>query len=151
MIHVERVMTVPVPLAEVVAYLCDFAHAVDWDPGTVECTRAEGEEGRPVESGARWHNVSEFRGRRTELTYRLDRFEPDRLVFQGHNKTASTTDDLSFSPAEDGGTTRVAYHATIGFKGVAALASPFLRKEFEKLGDEITRTLPDAVVRHARG
>lgn len=60
MVHVERQVTVRRPLAEVVRYLADFSHAVDWDPGTQECDRIDS--GPPVE-GAQWHNVSEFRGR----------------------------------------------------------------------------------------
>lgn len=140
MIHVERTMTVSRPLPEVVAYLSDFTHTQDWDPGTVSCERTgEG----PVEAGATWHNVSEFRGRRTELTYRLTTFEENRLVFTGENKTVEAADDLTFSTT--GVETLITYRARIRFKGAAALAGPFLRREFERLGDEITRTLPKAV------
>ncbi|EFG65226.1 SRPBCC family protein [Streptomyces sp. SPB074] len=140
MIHVTRTLAVPHPLEKVMAYLADFAHAVDWDPGTVSCERlGEG----AIGEGSRWHNVSEFRGRRTELTYRLDTYTPDRLVFSGVNKTAETSDGLTFAPGA--GSTHITYRATIRFKGLATLASPFLRREFERLGDEITTTMPRAV------
>ncbi len=39
MVDVSRTFTVRRPLDEVVAYLRDFANAVDWDPGTQKCER----------------------------------------------------------------------------------------------------------------
>ncbi|MFW3461219.1 SRPBCC family protein [Streptomyces microflavus] len=147
MVDVRRSFTVPCPLDRVVEYLADFSRAKEWDPGTRECNPADGPAGATVTRGARWHNVSEFRGRRTELMYRLDVKEPDRLVFVGTNKTAVSTDDLTFR-AEGEGATRITYHAHIRFKGIARLADPFLRREFERLGDEITRTMPRAVLAH---
>ncbi|MFD6027926.1 SRPBCC family protein [Streptomyces griseoluteus] len=141
MVHVQRSFTVPRPLPAVNAYLADFANAVDWDPGTRECDRTNGA-GTPAE-GATWHNVSEFRGRSTELEYRLDHRSEDRLTFTGTNKTATSTDDITLRPTPDG--TEITYDATIRFHGLARLADPFLRSEFERLGDEITRTMPKAI------
>lgn len=147
MVDVRRSFTVARPLDQVVAYLADFSRAKEWDPGTRECDRADLPADAPVRAGATWHNVSEFRGRRTELTYRLDVKERDRLVFVGTNKTAVSTDDLTFR-AEGEDSTRITYHAHIRFKGVARLADPFLRGEFERLGDEITQTMPRAILGH---
>jgi carbon monoxide dehydrogenase subunit G len=142
MIRVTRTLAVPYPPRKVVAYLADFAHAVDWDPGTVSCERlGEG----PLAEGSRWHNVTDFRGRRSELTYRLDTYAPGRLVFSGVSRTAETTDDLTFT--EGAGSTLITYQAKIRFKGLRSLASPVLKREFERLGDEITVTMPKAVAR----
>lgn len=144
MIEVERTLTLHHPLPEVVAYLADFAHTEEWDPGTVSCRPVR--DGVPVGKGSEWENVSEFRGRRTELRYRLVRLEDNRLTFVGRNKTATSTDDMTFEE-RDGGTL-LTYRARIEFHGAARLASPFLRKEFERLGDEVVRRMPDAVDRH---
>ncbi|MEU0786802.1 SRPBCC family protein [Streptomyces sp. NPDC006173] len=144
MIEVERTLTLHHPLPDVVAYLADFAHTEEWDPGTVSCRPAR--PGAPVTKGSEWQNVSEFRGRRTELLYRLVRCEDRRLTFVGRNRTATSTDDMTFRE-EDGGT-RLTYRARIEFRGVAKLASPFLRKEFERLGDEVVRRMPEAVAGH---
>lgn len=128
---VERTFTVTKPVDVVVAYLRDFGRAQAWDPGTKTCTRNDS---GPIEVGASWHNVSEFRGRETELTYRLDRAESDHLTFVGENKTAHSVDDMSF--VADGANTTITYRATITFKGFAKFADPFLRSTFEKLGDQ---------------
>jgi hypothetical protein len=139
MVHVVRFITVDRPLCDVVAYLADFSNAVDWDPGTRECVRADH---GPVYEGAHWLNVSEFWGHRTKLAYRLARMEDHRLTFVGSNDTATSTDDLTFE--DQGGVTHLVYDATIRFNGLAKLAGPLLRREFERLGDVLARSLPAA-------
>ena len=141
MVDVSRSITVPTALPKVVSYLKDFANAESWDPGTVSCTQTTG---GPVEVGTEWRNVSEFRGRETTLTYRLDAVADDRLVFVGKNKTATSTDTLSFT-APDGGGTTITYHAHVVFHGLAKLADPFMKKEFDRLGDELVGTMTTAL------
>ncbi|KFU82121.1 Polyketide cyclase / dehydrase and lipid transport [Amycolatopsis lurida] len=136
MIRVERSLTVATPAPLVAEYLADFAHAVEWDPGTVSCVRVDDGE---IDVGTRWRNVSEFRGKRTELTYRLTRLDPGRITLVGQNRTATSTDDFTLhsGPAA----TTVRYRATIVLHGLAKLASPFLKREFERLGDEVAPEL----------
>lgn len=141
MVDVSRTFTVHAALPTVVNYLKDFANAEAWDPGTVSCTQiTDG----PVGVGTEWRNVSEFRGRETTLTYRLERIADDQLVFVGRNKTATSTDTLSFT-AVDGDSTSITYHANVVFHGVAKLADPFMKKEFDRLGDELIGTMTTAV------
>jgi carbon monoxide dehydrogenase subunit G len=141
MVHVQRTFTVTPSVEAVVDYLKDFAHAEAWDPGTVSCTR-EGGDG-PVAVGTTWHNVSKVRGKETELTYRLERLEGARLTFVGENKTATSTDDITFRATDAG--TEITYDSDIVFHGLAKLADPLMHGEFEKLGDEtvdqLTRVL----------
>ncbi|MER8236734.1 SRPBCC family protein [Streptomyces sp. NPDC094049] len=139
MIRVERTFVVRRPLPELVAYLEDFAHTEEWDPGTVRCARLDG---GPVAPGARWHNTSRFRDRTTELEYRLTVREPARLVFVGENRTVTAVDDLRF--VDEGTDTRLTYRASLAFKGLARLAAPFLRAEFERLADGVSARLPAA-------
>src|ERR1700754_435726 len=101
MVDVSRTLTVRAARPDVVNYLKDFANAESWDPGTVSCTQVTD---GPVGVGTEWRNVSEFRGRETTLTYRLERLADDELVFVGRNKTATSTDTLSFTTLDSGGT-----------------------------------------------
>lgn len=132
MVQVERSFTVDRSPADVFAFLADFSNAEQWDPGTVTCERLDS---GPLVVGSRFHNVSEFRSRRTELEYRIVRTEPTtRLTFEGVNKTVTSTDDMRFEPTGAG--TRITYQATLRFNGLAKLAEPFLKRGFEKLADE---------------
>ncbi|CAN5513407.1 SRPBCC family protein [soil metagenome] len=132
MLTVERTFTVQAPIENVFDYLADFTNTNDWDPGTVRTTRLDN---GPLQVGAKFHNVSKFRGRETELDYELTVFDPrTHLTFQGTNKTVTSTDDLSFRP--DGSGTQIHYAAHFDFHGVAKLAQPFLSSTFETLADD---------------
>ena len=115
----------------------DFTHTEQWDPGTVSTTRTDD---GPLREGTTFHNVSEFRGRRTELDYRIEVLERDaRLVFAGRNRTVEATDDMTFTAR--GEATLITYRATFHFKGIARLAEPFLRGGFDSLADETVAQL----------
>jgi carbon monoxide dehydrogenase subunit G len=130
-ITVQRTFTVVSPIERVFDYLADFTHTEQWDPGTVSCRRLDD---GPLGVGARFHNVSRFRGRQTELEYRIVTYEPaSHVVFEGRNKSVVSTDDLSFEPAADG--TQMTYRARFEFQGLARLAEPFLRKSIDELAE----------------
>ncbi len=147
MAKIRRSFTVGKPPGEVVDYLRDFSHAEDWDPGTLTCTRLDP---GPVREGSTWHNVSQFLGRRAELTYRLERSLPDRLTFVGDNRSATSIDDLTFEPSSapagatadpvtgTGAGTRITYRAQIRLRGAARLADPLVRLALERRAGEVT-------------
>ena len=145
MITVEREVVVERPLALVFAYLADFTHTERWDPGTVTTVRTDGD--GPLVVGSTFRNTFQFRGRRTELDYRLGRLDPDEhLTFTGVNSTVEATDDLAFRAepgdgnADDGGDptdrTVITYRAHFRFRGAYRLAEPFVRKGFEPIADD---------------
>ncbi len=137
MITVERTVDVDRPVAAVFAYLADFTHTEQWDPGTVSTTRTDH---GALGVGARFHNVSEFHGRRTELDYQVVRFDQDEhLTFTGDNRTVTATDDLTFRATESG--TRITYRAHFTFKRWARLAEPLLRRGFASIADETAEQL----------
>lgn len=140
MVSVERTFVVNKPVDQVVGYLRDFGHAEAWDPGTKTCTQTST---GPVEVGTTWHNVSEFAGREVELTYTLSRAESHRLTFTGENKSATSTDDMTFAAADGG--TQVTYNADIEFHGLAKLADPFMKPAFSRLGDETEKQMTDVI------
>lgn len=137
MVEAQRTFVVGKPLKTVVAYLRDFANATEWDPGSKECDQiSDG----PVAVGTQWRNVSSFFGMETELTYQLTRDEPNHLVFEGSNKTASSVDDLSFVAVDDN-STELTYKAHIDFNGVAKLADPVVGLGFPGLADKTVKQL----------
>lgn len=126
------------PPSAVYAYLSDFTTSEQWDPGTLETTLVEGDGG----VGSRYLNRSVFRGRQTELTYVTVDLQPDRLVvMRGENKTVIAQDTMSISPGADGRGSVLVYEADFTFKGLAKLATPFLRGQLTALGDEAEQAL----------
>ena len=137
MVHVTRTFTVDRPAAAVVAYLADFGHAEQWDPGTVSCVRTND---GPVEVGATWRNTQKVLGMTSELDYRLERLDADRVVFGGHNDKGSvdSTDDITVRPdPADPDRSEITYEATIAFHGAAKMGAPLMQLQFEKLGNEV--------------
>ncbi|GAB7109845.1 hypothetical protein JCM4814A_81600 [Streptomyces phaeofaciens JCM 4814] len=81
-----------------------------------------------MRQGTVWRNTSRFRGRTSDLLYRLASREPDRLLFIGDNKTVTATDDLTFQARSATTTllTVVDVHApgAVTASDVAALHAP---------------------------
>jgi uncharacterized protein YndB with AHSA1/START domain len=138
-----RSVTVDRPVERVFDYLSDFTTTTEWDPGTVRTTRVVGQGG----VGTRYHNVSRFMGRETELTYVVEELSPARRFrLRGENGTVVAHDTMTFAPTQTGGTT-VTYRAEFELKGLARLAAPFLAPAFERLGDEAEDGLRSALER----
>ena len=147
---IERSVTVAQPVDRVFAYLSDFTNTTEWDPGTVRTERVAGDSGL----GTRYHNVSKFLGRETELDYLVVEHAPgERFALRGENATVVAQDTMTFVRTMTGdgegaseGTT-VTYRADFEFKGVAKLVAPLLAPAFKKLGDEAEQGMRDALSR----
>jgi carbon monoxide dehydrogenase subunit G len=141
MVSVSRTFPVDKPAPEVLAYLADFAHAEQWDPGTESCVRTGA--GGPVAVGATWHNVSKIAGVTTELDYTLQELTSDRIVLVGRNDTATSTDTITVTPTAAG--SEVTYDANVELKGAAKLGAPAVKLVFEHLGNETEQGIQQAV------
>ena len=139
--QIVRSLTVNRSAEEVFAYLSDFTTTEEWDPGTVRTTRESGDGG----IGTRYHNVSKFLGRETELTYVVEEAEAPRLLrLRGENKTVVAHDTMTLRPTASGGT-ELTYRAEFEFKGVARFVAPLAAPAFKKLGDEAEQGLLEAL------
>jgi len=142
MTTIERTVTVDRPLSKVYDYLSDFSTTNEWDPGTVETVRVSGDGG----VGTAYRNTSQFGGRKTELTYVVEKLEPQRVfALRGENKTVVAHDTMTFRETPAG--TEVNYVAEFEFKGPAKLVAPLLGPAFKKLGDEAEKGMREALER----
>jgi len=138
--EISRTLQVPRPPEEVFAYLQDFTTTEEWDPGTVRTTRLDGDGG----VGTRYHNVSRFLGRETELEYVVEEADsPARLRLRGENKTVVSEDTMTITPTAGGA--ELTYRAEFTFKGAAKLVAPLLAPAFKRLGDEAEKGLREAL------
>ena len=139
--NIVRTLTVPRSPQEVFDYLRDFTTTNEWDPGTVRTTREEGSGG----VGTRYHNVSRFLGRETELTYVVEEDSPPHtLRLRGENKTVVAHDTMTLKPTATGGT-ELTYRAEFAFKGLARWLAPLAAPAFRKLGDDAEEGLRKAL------
>ena len=99
--EIVRTLVLSRPPEQVFRYLQDFTNTEEWDPGTVRTTRESGDGG----VGTRYHNVSKFLGRKTELTYVVEESSPhQRLRLRGENATVVSLDTMTMAPIQGGGT-----------------------------------------------
>lgn len=141
--EIVRSVTVDRPVERVFDFLSDFTTTNEWDPGTVRTTRQAGDGG----VGTRYHNVSRFLGRETELVYVVLEVSPTEVFrLRGENQTVVAHDTMTFTPTESGGTT-VTYQARFDLKGLARLSAPLLAPAFKRLGDEAEDGLRAALER----
>ena len=141
-VTLRRTVVVDKPLPEVFGYMSDFTTTNEWDPGTVQTVRQDGDGG----VGTTYLNTSKFLGRETELTYRVTDLRPDqRVQLRGENKSLVSIDTITFTSVAGG--TEVTYQAEFTFKGVAKLVGPLLRPALEKLGNDAEDGIRQALQR----
>ena len=130
--HVERTFSVPRPVEDAFAWLGDFTHTEQWDPGTVSTTRTGGDGGL----GTTYANTSRFMGRDVELTYETVTYDAPREVrFRGRNGRTTATDWMRFEPA--GASTSIHYRADFDFAFPLSLVAPLvIRRRLDALADE---------------
>ena len=146
---IVRSVTVTQPLDAVFAYLSDFTTTNEWDPGTVRTERVSGDGGL----GSRYHNVSRFLGRETELDHLVTEHTPgERFALRGESSTVVANDTMTFmrSHTAEGEGTTVTYHAAFDLKGVATFAAPLLAPALKRLGDDAESGMRDALGRLGR-
>ncbi|CAM3253454.1 SRPBCC family protein [Nocardioides dubius] len=129
---IVRTLTVQRPIDEVFAYLQDFTTTEEWDPGTVRTVRESGDGG----VGTRYHNVSRFLGRETELTYVVEQVSaPTLFKLRGENKTLVAHDTMTLREVGPNAT-ELTYRAEFDFKGLARLIAPLTAPAFWRLGNQ---------------
>lgn len=141
MIRIHEHRTVPMTPDEAFAFIADFSHVDEWDPGITEA-RKVGD--APVGVGTEFAVVSNFAGRSLPLTYVVEAWdEPNRAVLATSTARFDGRDTITFESVEGG--TRIDYVAEFSFKGLMRLAEPFLKGTFDRIGRKAMDGVVDAV------
>ena len=142
MIVVERTFTVETTPAAALDYLKDFGNTQEWDRAAQHTVR---DGSGPLLPGATWRQARRILGITAELTWTLIEATAGHLVFHGRNEGATCTGTVLVRPVPGG--TEVTYRVELEMHGVAQLATPVLKIEFEKLGTESAAGLRQALNR----
>ena len=142
MIVVERTFTVETTPAAALGYLMDFGNTQEWDRAAQQTVRNGS---GPLQPGATWRQACRIFGITAELTWTLIEATADRLLFHGRNEGADCTDTAVVRPVPGG--TEVTYRVELEMHGLAKLATPVMKIEFEKLGTESAAGLRQALNR----
>jgi carbon monoxide dehydrogenase subunit G len=132
---VVRTFAVAASPAAVLRYLTDF--------GNIRGLAATRHDSGPITVGSSWLHESRILGRTTELTYTVAELGADRVVFVGRNENVTAIEAVTIRPAPCG--TEVTYRADLEMHGLAKLATPVMRSEFDKVGDETAARLTAAL------
>ena len=126
------------------AYLSDFTHAEEWDPGTRSCERTSGD----GEVGTTYRNVSTFLGREVEVGYTTAELAPPtRVHLRGTNEQFEGHDIFEITASGRG--SQVRYTAEMSFSGVSRLATPVVAAYLPILARKTVDQLRAALDRQA--
>lgn len=132
MITVSGTVSTPLPPDQAFAYLSEFEHTSEWDPGTpVVEKRSTG----PVAVGHKYHAEAEFRGKRQPVEYEVTELRDGHIKLRGENKTLVSLDSIDVRPSSAGTGSDVTYTAEFELNGFRRILQPFLKPAFNSLRD----------------
>lgn len=136
-----EVIEVDRPIDQAFAFVSDFSNAERWDPGVKESRK---ESRGAVGVGSTFRLAVTFRGSTLPMTYRIVEFEPPRrVVLRGEGSTVGAVDEIQLEGR--GQRTRITYRADLRMRGLLALAEPFLRGSFDRMGKRAVAGLKHAL------
>ncbi len=136
MAHVVARVTTDWDPEEAFAYLADFSHTAEWDPGVIAATREDTGE---VGLGSAFALLVRVPGRRLPLRYEITDYAPGRVTFTARSAALESVDTVTVSPL--GGTTEVVYDARLFLRGRLRIADPLLTLAFRRVADRAIRGL----------
>jgi hypothetical protein len=107
------------------AYMSDFSHSAEWDPGVVAATRRDADD---IGLGSAFELTVRVAGRQIPFCYEITDFSPGRVTFTARSGMLESVDTVSVARRTDA--TEVNYDARIHFRGLFRLADPLLALGF---------------------
>ena len=128
--HVVKTVTTTWSPEKAFAYMADFSHTEEWDPGLVEAAR--GEDGE-VGVGSTFDLTVRIGPRRMPMRYEITDYAPGRVTFTARTSSLESVDTVTV--ARRGDATEVTYDARLNFRGILRMADPLLALGFRGVAD----------------
>lgn len=143
MAHYRTTVHSGLDVDEAFAYLADFTHSAEWDPGVVEAQRLTE---APVGLGTRFRVVALSLGRRIPLEYQVTAYEPaKRVELTAESAMIRSFDRITFTAMGTG--TNVTYDADLQGRGPFRLGDPLLALVFRRIGNRARAGLQESLNR----
>lgn len=126
------------------AYMADFSHTAEWDPGVVEATRADSGD---IGTGSAFLLTVRVGTRHVPMRYEITDYAPGRVTFSSRSSALESVDTVTV--VRRGGTTEVVYDARIGLRGLLRLADPLLALAFHGVARRAVRGLEQRLAQAA--
>ena len=136
MAHIIKTVKTAWPPETAFAYMADFSHIAEWDPGVVAASRKDD---GAIGLGSVFDLTVRVGGRRLPLRYEVTDFTPGRVTFTARSATLESVDTVTVAPR--GAATEVTYDARIHFRSLLRLADPLLALGFRGVADRAIRGL----------
>jgi uncharacterized protein YndB with AHSA1/START domain len=135
MVRVEKIVVIKRPIEEVFAYVANPENAEQWaGPVTESKQTSEG----PVGVGTTSTRVTEFLGRKSENTYEVTEYEPNRKFAEKTTSGSLQSTELITFESVDGGT-KVTVAGEVEASGFIKMAEPlFARMAKRQLETDIS-------------
>jgi len=128
--HVVKTVTTTWSPEAAFAYMADFSHTEEWDPGVAEAARVDpGEVGK----GSAFDLTVRIGSRRLPMRYEITDYAPGRVTFTARTSSLESVDTVTV--ARRGDATEVTYDARLNFRGILRLADPILALGFKGVAD----------------
>lgn len=136
MAHVVKSVSTAWSPEEAFAYMADFSHTAEWDPGVVAASRKDA---GAIGLGSAFDLTIRVGGRRLALRYEVTDYTPGRVTFTARSAALESVDTVMVAPRGDA--TEVTYDARINLRGWLRFADPLLALGFRGVAERAIRGL----------
>ena len=130
MAHFATTAASPAAVSDAFAFIADFNHLADWDPGVGRSVRLDDGD---LGVGSRFHVDSVLGPVTIPLVYEVVEYDaPHRVVLQASTASFTSYDVITVEAEGEGSS--MTYDATLTLHGVRRIFDPFLSLAFQVIG-----------------
>lgn len=144
MAHIVKTVTTSWSPERAFAYMSDFSHTAEWDPGVDAATRLDD---GAVGEGSAFDLTVLVGGRRLPMRYEVVDYAPGRVTFSSRSRAIQSVDTVTVGRRGDA--TEVTYDARLNFRGFLRIADPLLAIGFRGIAQRAVRGLEDCLAQPA--